>query len=141
MKKIGYQVKRSHPGVFIRTTQTAVQAGFPSPADDFKEEGIDLDGLLINNKQSTFLVKVSGDSMLGVGIFPGDRLIVDRSLKPKHNSIVIACIEGEFTVKRLVYKSQSWVLKPENKAYPTIKFRTDDDFIWGVVTYNLRKLA
>jgi len=81
--------------------QSRIQAGFPSPGDDFKDGSLDLNEHLISHKAATFFVRVAGDSMTGVGIFPGDLLIVDRSLTPTSGKIVIAVLNGEMTVKRL----------------------------------------
>src|SRR5215212_10140675 len=81
-----------------------VCAGFPSPADDYIDQEIDLNKHLITNPLATFIVYAQGDSMIGEGIYPGDALIVDRSLEPKHKNVVIACIEGELTVKKLMYQ-------------------------------------
>jgi DNA polymerase V len=113
----------------------AIQAGFPSPADDYMEEKLDLNRFLIKNPSSTFYIKVEGVSMIGAGIHPKDILIVDRSLKAKNNDIIIALVNGEFTVKRLsVQPLKVWLL-PENPRYSPIDV-TDTDFqVWGVVTY------
>lgn len=112
-----------------------VPAGFPSPASDYAKEDIDLPKELIKNPLSTFLVRVDGDSMIDAGINSGAILIVDRSLTAKNNSIVVACIAGEFTVKRLIRTAGKWYLKPENKNFPTVMISGKDDaIIWGVVT-------
>ena len=91
---------------YLPMMTSTIAAGFPSPADDFQEDILSLNELMIKNKQSTFLVRVSGDSMIGAGIFPNDILVVDRSLTVKHNAIIIAIVENEFTVKRLKTKSK-----------------------------------
>ena len=140
MKNQRYKIKQVPVPASINVAPTVIQAGFPSPADDFKEDEIDLNDILITNKKATFLVKVSGDSMIDIGIYPGDKLLVDRSLKPRHNSIVIACIENEFTVKRLIQKHGKWLLKAENKQYSELHFCSNIDFILGVVTFNLHAL-
>jgi len=115
--------------------QFRVQAGFPSPGDDFKEECLDLNEHLISHKAATFFVRVTGDSMTGVGIFPGDLLIVDRSLIPRSGRVVIAVLNGEMTVKRLKKSKEGFLLCPENKRYGNIKVGQEDDFsVWGVVT-------
>ena len=113
-----------------------VSAGFPSPADDYIENNLSLSELLIRNHLSTFLMKTSGDSMVDVGINDGDILVVDRSIEPKNRDIVIAILEGNLTVKRLLFKTNgSVVLKSENIAYKDIKIPESADLeIWGVVT-------
>ena len=113
-----------------------ISAGFPSPADDYIENNLSLSELLIRNHLSTFLMKTSGDSMMDVGINDGDILVVDRSIEPKNRDIVIAILEGNLTVKRLLFKTNgSVVLKSENKAYMDIKIPESADLeIWGVVT-------
>ncbi len=112
-----------------------VQAGFPSPADDHLEDTLDLNTHLIHHQEATFFVKAQGDSMIGAGIHQGDILIVDKSLTPKSGKIVIAVVDGEFTVKRLHKYKRSITLKAENSEFEDIKIRgTDELIIWGVVT-------
>ncbi len=112
----------------------SVSAGFPSPADDYMESKLDLNDLLIKNPAATFFVRVTGDSMINSAIYSGDILVVDRSIDPKEGSIVIAVINGELTVKRLVYKDTYIYLVPENKFYQPIKITEDMNFeVWGVV--------
>lgn len=112
-----------------------VSAGFPSPADDHIEAQLDLNSHLIKNPSSTFLVRVSGESMKDVGIFPNDILIVDRSIHPTDGKIVIAAIDGELTVKRLKMEKQQVYLMPENKDFKPIMVNELQDLnIWGVVT-------
>ena len=112
-----------------------VQAGFPSPADDHLEDTLDLNTHLIHHQEATFFVKAQGDSMIGAGIHQGDILIVDKSLTPKSGKIVIAVVDGEFTVKRLHKYKGNITLKAENPEFKDIKIRgTDELIIWGVVT-------
>ena len=113
----------------------AVPAGFPSPAEDFVEGTLDLNEHLIHRPAATFIVRVKGDSMTGAGIFPGDLLVVDRSLEAQSGSIVIAVIGGELTVKRLHKKAANqWTLVAENPHYPPITLGPDREcMIWGVV--------
>ena len=113
-----------------------ISAGFPSPADDYIENNLSLSELLIRNHLSTFLMKTNGDSMMDVGINDGDILVVDRSIEPKNRDIVIAILEGNLTVKRLIFKTNGLVvLKSENTAYKDIKIPESADLeIWGVVT-------
>ena len=117
-----------------------IQAGFPSPTDDEVGDSLNLLELLVPHPNATFYVRVVGDSMQGAGIFSGDILIVDRSSKPVERSIVVAVVNKEFTVKRLVYENGIPTLVPENPNYPTIRLRADEELeIWGVVTYVLHK--
>lgn len=118
----------------------SVPAGFPSPANDYVEEQLNLDKYLIKNPAATFFVRVSGDSMTGAGIYPEDILIVDRSLQAKSNDVVIALLEGEFTVKRLVYEHGFYWLKPEHASFKPIQVLPESDFqVWGVVTNVIHK--
>ena len=121
-----------------------VAAGFPSPAENYIEEKLNLDKHLIKNKESTFFVRVSGDSMINVGIFDNDILVVDRSLIPVRQSIVIASIDGELVVKKLVKDKlkKDFYLKSENKNYPDIRLNSNSDtIIWGIVTYTIHSLV
>ena len=95
----------------------SIIAGFPSPADDYMEEKLDLNRFLIKNPSATFYIKVEGVSMVGAGIYPKDILIVDRSMKAKNNDIIIALVNGEFTVKRLSLQTSKVFLLPENPIY------------------------
>jgi len=113
-----------------------VTAGFPSPASDYIDKTIDLNEVLIKNKPATFLVKALGDSMINAGIFSGDILIVDKSITPVSKNIVIAILNGEFTVKRFIKDTNRVFLYPENSKYKNIEIGPEDDFkIWGVVTF------
>ena len=112
-----------------------VSAGFPSPADDYISQQLDINELLIRNPAATFFVRAVGDSMTGVGINDNDILVVDRSLEPVHGKIIIAAINGELTVKRLVKTDTSCRLVAENPNYPPIEITEDLSCIaWGVVT-------
>lgn len=115
--------------------RTSVQAGFPSPAQDYFEGSIDLNAHLVADATSTFIVRVAGDSMAGVGISNGDEVIVDRSLTPRDGNVVIAVIDGELTIKRLIIKQGRVILRAENPAYPDISIASQSDLtVWGVVT-------
>jgi DNA polymerase V len=118
-----------------------ISAGFPSPADDFRETRISLDDELIHNKDATFFAKVKGQSMINAGLDDNDLLVIDRSLEPTNNKIAVCFLDGEFTVKRLrVEKNEVW-LQPENPNYPIIKITEDNDFvIWGIVTSVIKKV-
>ena len=116
----------------------SVSAGFPSPADDYTEENIDLNEHLISNPFSTFFLRVKGDSMINAGIKDKDLIIVDKSLIAKPGNIVIAMIDGEFTIKRLSIKNDELYLKSENHNYPDFSFKNHIDVqIWGVVIYSI----
>ena len=113
-----------------------VRAGFPSPADDYIESYLDLNTHLIKHPAATFFVTASGDSMTGAGIQSGDMLIVDKSLDATHGKIVIAAIDGELTVKRLLRHEGRVQLLPENNKYTPIDITDEHDLvIWGVVTH------
>ncbi len=128
-------------GVSFPFFECTVSAGFPSPADDHIDKSLDLNSHLVHNPASTFFVRASGDSMLNAGIFDGDLLIVDRSIKPENGKIVIAALNGDLTVKRLVYKTGKIFLAPENPRYRTIELTSEiETVIWGVVTNVVHKL-
>lgn len=129
-----------YPGV-CPLAVSRVQAGFPSPADDYLDQPLNLNTYLIDNPSATFFVRAGGDSMTGAGIFPNDLLIVDRSLTPETGNVVIAVVEGEFTVKRFVRLPHSIELHPENPVYPPLRFRSGSDLeIWGVVKHVIHSL-
>ena len=116
----------------------SVSAGFPSPADDYIEENIDLNEHLISNPFSTFFLRVKGDSMINAGIKDNDLIIVDKSLTAQLGNIIIAMIDGEFTIKRLSMKNNELYLKAENHNYPDFSFKNHIDVqIWGVVIYSI----
>lgn len=118
-----------------------VPAGFPSPADDWLEDQIDLNRYLIKTPEATFLMRVSGESMTGAGIFHNDVLVVDRSVQARNGHIVVAILDGEMTVKRLSRKGGKIVLLAENPAYASITLGEEQELIiWGVVISVLRKL-
>ncbi|AEM70763.1 Peptidase S24/S26A/S26B, conserved region [Allomuricauda ruestringensis DSM 13258] len=125
--------------VTIPISNNTVSAGFPSPADDFKQKRISLDNTLIKNKEATFYARVSGQSMIGAGLDDGDLLVIDRSLEAEHGKIAVCFLDGEFTVKRLSIEKDTITLMPENKNYKPIKVSKDSDLlIWGVVTYVIK---
>jgi len=120
---------------------TGISAGFPSPAEDFKQQRISLDKELIKNKEATFFAHVSGQSMIGAGLDDSDLLVIDRSLEPQHNKIAVCFLDGEFTVKRLKVKHDGIWLQPENPEYEPIKITKENDFvIWGIVTNVIKKV-
>jgi len=119
-----------------------VQAGFPSPADDHLEDQLDLNKYLIHHQEATFFVRAQGESMLGAGIHPGDILVVDKSLVAKSGKIVIAVVDGEFTVKRLHKYKGNITLKAENPEFNDIVISEGSELIiWGVVTSVIHQYA
>ena len=123
--------KRQHLPLFL----SRISAGFPSPADDYVESRLSLDEHFVQRPEATFFLRVQGDSMVGAGIHDGDLLIVDKSLEPRHGSIVIAEVHGELTVKKLYRKIGEIALLAENPAYRAIPICEESQLvIWGVVT-------
>ena len=121
--------------------EQGISAGFPSPADDFKEIRISLDKELVKNKEATFYARVSGESMIEAGLDDGDLLVIDRSLDPENGKIAVCFIDGEFTVKRIKKEKNKLYLMPENKKYKSIELNKDNELtIWGVVTYVIKSL-
>lgn len=121
----------------IKLFGSQVSAGFPSPADDYIEQGLNLDELLIKHPSATYLVKASGHSMIGAGIYDGDILIIDRAVTATTGDIVIASINGEFTCKYLNIEKKE--LRPANPRFPIIKLHDEVDLlIEGVVISSIR---
>ena len=121
-----------------------IKAGFPSPAQDYVENGIDLNRELVRNPSSTFFGRARGTSMEGAGIFDGDLLIIDKSLEPQEGKIAVCFIDGEFTLKRIHFEREKGVvvavwLQPENGSFAPIKVTQENQFIiWGIVTHSVR---
>ena len=107
--------------------EQGISAGFPSPADDFKEIRISLDEELVKNIDATFYARVSGDSMIGAGLDDGDLLVIDRSMNPENGKIAICLIDGDFTVKRIKKEKNNFYLIPENNKYKPIKLKEEND--------------
>ncbi len=118
-----------------------VEAGFPSPADDYLDKRLNLQTHLVKHESATFFLRAHGLSMINAGINDGDLLIVDRAIPAEHNKVVIVALDGELTVKRLVRRSEKVFLVPENPDYPEIDI-TEREYvhIWGVVTYVVHQL-
>ena len=113
-----------------------VPAGFPSPGEDHVDQSLDLHEHLIRHPAATFYVRARGDSMTGAGIHDGDLLIVDRAVAPRHNHVVVAAVDGELTVKRLMRRGAGVALMPENNRYPALVITEAMDLVvWGVVTH------
>ena len=118
-----------------------VSAGYPSPADDYLDGVLDLNQHLIQHPTATFFVRVAGESMRDTGIHTGDVLIVDRALTPRDGSVIIAVVNGDLTVKRLVQRQGELLLVPENSAYPPLAITETTAFeVWGVVTYVIHRV-
>lgn len=118
-----------------------VPAGFPSPAQDHAVSRIDLNQVLIRHPLATYFMTVSGPSMRDAGIDDGDRLVVDRALTPQHGNVVVAVIDGEFTVKRLHRRNGIVKLVAANPTFPEIRMREETDLqVWGVVTFCIKKI-
>lgn len=114
--------------------------GFPSPADDYLDRPLDFNELLITHPAATFAVRVSGLSMTGAGIFPGDIAVVNRAITPYQDCIVLALLDGEFTIKRYLTKGGGVTLRPENHEFRDIVIQDGQEFeIWGVVTNSIRR--
>ena len=131
---------RNNKKVMTPLFSDSVSAGFPSPATDYLENKLDLNEYLVKHPAATFIVKASGLSMKDAGILSGDLLIVDRSITPKNDNIVIASLFGELTVKKLRKKGSALFLVSANNEYPSIEIKEEMEcFIWGVVTYVIHK--
>jgi DNA polymerase V len=133
--------------VAIRTVQavplvsSTAECGFPSPADDHLDRPLDFNQLLVQNPAATFAVRISGESMTGAGLFPGDIAVVDRSLTPTSGSIVLALIDGQFTIKRYVHVDGGIALLAENPRFPNIEISAEMDLkVWGVLKHTIRML-
>ena len=121
--------------------QSNVPAGFPSPAEDFMDLDLNLQEYLVQHPSATFCVRVTGDSMQNAGICSGDVMVVDRALEPQNNTIVLAVLDGEFTVKRIQKKGQELYLSPENSKFKPIQITEEMNFqVWGVVTHIIHKV-
>jgi len=119
----------------------SVQAGFPSPAEDHLDLDLDLNSYLIQHPSATFCVRVEGDSMVGAGIQSGDVILIDRSLTPQKGNIVLAVLDGEFTVKRVDVQDDKLFLIPENPRLQPIEVGEESNFqVWGVVTFVIHKV-
>ncbi|MGA1196774.1 MAG: LexA family protein [Candidatus Latescibacterota bacterium] len=118
-----------------------IPAGFPSPAEDYLDKTLDLNDLVVKHPSATFFVQVEGDSMIEAGIHTGDVLVVDRALEPADNRIVVAVIDGNFTVKRIQKRQNRLFLSPENPDLDPIEIPPESDFqVWGVVTFVIHRI-
>ncbi len=117
-----------------------IQAGFPSPAQDYLSESIDLNSELIKHPAATFYGRVEGESMIGEGIEPGDILVIDRSIEPADGDLAVCCLDGDFTLKRIsLREGQVWLI-PSNESFDPILVTPETRFeVWGVVTYTIKR--
>ena len=133
--------KKVYSHFSIPLVKETISAGFPSPAEDYIELGIDLNQYLIRNPISTFFLRVSGNSMNNAGIYNNDLLIIDRSINPYPGNIVVAILDGEFTLKRLIKEENNYYLKADKENYPAINlYEYVDIQIWGVAIYSIHEL-
>ena len=140
-KILNFFVPKADNGIGQWLAEEGISAGFPSPADDFKEIRISLDKELVKNKEATFYARVDGDSMIGAGLEDGDLLIIDRSLYPENGKIAVCLIDGDFTVKRIKKEKEKLYLLPENKKYKPIEIKEENELIiWGIVEYVIKKV-
>jgi DNA polymerase V len=130
------------PGEFVPLAGHSVPAGFPSPAEDYIDRALDFNELLIENTAATFAVKIAGESMTGAGMLPGDIAVINRARAPVSGCVVLALVDGDFTVKRYKLKDGRTILQAENPAYPDITITDGTDFeVWGCVTAIVRLIA
>ena len=133
--------RKGVPALLAPLARESISAGFPSPAEDYIELEIDLNAHLIKNPISSFFLRVSGNSMNNAGIYNNDLLIVDRSINPKSGDVVVALLDGEFTLKRLIKENKSYYLKAGKEDYPSIDlYEYTQVIIWGVAIYSIHKL-
>lgn len=125
----------------LPTGASHIRAGFPSPATDYSEDRIDLNQVLVMHPASTFYAIVEGQSMEGEGINDGDLLVIDRSLTPEENDVVLCFLNGDFTLKKIAKQNDNTIhLLSENKDFDPIKVSEEEDFrVWGVLTCSIKK--
>lgn len=125
----------------VPLAQSPVHAGFPSPADDFLEGALDLNGLVVKHPEATFFARVEGDSMQDEGIAEGDILVVDKAEEPFDGCLAVAYVDGEFTLKRVRMEQDRLLLVPANPKYPPIEITAENDFaLWGVVRWIVKRV-
>lgn len=141
MKLILYSAELSSE-LELQFADQGIRAGFPSPAQDYMSDSIDLNQELIRHPATTFYARAVGDSMKGCGIDDGDLLVIDKAIDPQEGDIVVAYIDGEFTLKKVRLEPDGsclWLI-PANDEYPPIKVTEENNFlIWGVLTYNIKR--
>ena len=127
--------------VWVESVLSTVQAGFPSPAEDHASERVDLNKVLIKHPLATYLMRVRGASMREAGIDDGDVVLVDRAVKPCHGHVVVAVVDGEFTIKRLWKRGSNLKLQAANPTYPDILLKDGQTVeVWGVVTNAIKAM-
>jgi DNA polymerase V len=146
MNSINARISGMHPlaetGEELPLAGGSIRAGFPSPAHDFAAERLDLMKLLVKHPQATYFWRVAGDSMHDAGIDDGDLITVDRALRPRHNSIVVALVDGDCTVKYLHEQAGQMKLRAANPNYPDILPRDGQTIeVWGVVTACIKRFS
>lgn len=128
-------------GIFVPLVESSVEAGFPSPADDYLDQPLNFNELLIENPAATFAVRISGESMSGAGLYPGDIAIVNRARRAVNGNVILALVDGDFTIKRYRNRGGLIRLTAENPAFSDIPITADTAFeVWGVVTHSIRML-
>ena len=126
---------------FVPLFVTPIQAGFPSPADDYLDQPLDFNELLIAHPAATFAVRIAGDSMEGIGLYAGDIAVVDRSVTASDGKIILGILDGQFTIKRYRQRGGQFWLEAANPAYKNIPISEDSAFeVWGVVRHTIRVL-
>jgi len=141
MKKLKFFGAETKKTKHLSLAGESISAGFPSPADDFKESKISIDQEVVKNESATFYARVVGQSMQGAGLDDGDLIVIDRSQEPGNGKIAVCYVDGEFTVKRLKVENECIYLMPENKKYKALKVTEENQLIiWGVVTFVIKKL-
>ena len=141
MKKLKFFGAETKKTKHLSLAGGSISAGFPSPADDFKESKISIDQEVIKNESATFYARVVGQSMQGAGLDDGDLIVIDRSQEPENGKIAVCYVDGEFTVKRLKVENECMYLMPENKKYKALRVTEENQLIiWGVVTFVIKKL-
>ena len=140
-KILNFFTPKKENGIGQWLAEEGISAGFPSPADDFKETRISLDRELVKNKEATFYARVSGDSMIEAGLNDGDLLVIDKSLNPENGKIAVCLIDGDFTVKRIKKENNKLFLVPENNKYKKTEVKVENELIiWGIVEYVIKKV-
>ncbi len=141
LKKSNSASRGEVPSLLIPLARESISAGFPSPAEDYIELDIDLNSYLIKNPISSFYLRVSGNSMNNTGIYNNDLLIVDRSINPKPGDVVVAILDGDFTLKRYIKDNKRYYLKADKEDYPAIDlYEYTEVIIWGVAIYSIHRL-
>ena len=125
----------------IKLSDTPVNAGFPSPAENHMENTMDLNRALVKNPSSTFYARVKGESMINDGVDDGDLLVIDRSVEPYENCLAVCFLDGEFTLKKVRLDGGDLLLIPANEKFKPIRVKKDNDFyVWGVVRYLIKRV-